>query len=97
MPNAKQKKRAQNRKYYQDHKEKLSLQAYENYAANGDKKKKRQLQWSILKLIKIKGWLILACITINTDEMKAFFSEYYEAHKHEMKASFGEYYEAHKD
>ena len=38
MPTAKQKKRAQNKKYYQDHKEKLSLQARGNYAANSDKK-----------------------------------------------------------
>ena len=33
MPTSKQKKRAQNKKYYQDHKEKLSLQAGENDAA----------------------------------------------------------------
>ena len=38
MPTAKQKKRARNKKYYQDHKEKLSLQAHENYADNSKKK-----------------------------------------------------------
>ena len=33
MPTFRQKKRAQNKKYYQDHKEKLSLQAGKNDAA----------------------------------------------------------------
>ena len=64
MSSAKQKKRAQNKKYYQDHKEIYSLQAHENYAANSDQK--RQIQWNILKLKKIKSLLILACITILT-------------------------------
>ena len=39
MPTRLQKKRAQNKKYYIDHKEKLTLQACKNYAANSDFKK----------------------------------------------------------
>ena len=50
MPSKVQKKRAQNKKYYKDHKEKLSLQACENYAANSDVKNVPRK--NILKLIK---------------------------------------------
>ena len=39
MPTRLQKKEAQNKKYYMDHKEKLSLQACKNYTANSDLKK----------------------------------------------------------
>ena len=53
MPSRLKKKRAQNKKYYKEHKDKLSLQARENYAANRDKKKVPQK--NILKLIESKG------------------------------------------
>ena len=53
MPSKVQKKRAQNKKYYKDHKEKLSLQACENYAANSDVKNCASKEY--LKLIKSKG------------------------------------------
>ena len=39
MPTAKQKERAQNKLYYQVHKENLALQRREKYAANSDEKK----------------------------------------------------------
>ena len=45
MPTAKQKKRSQNKRYYQDHKEWLSLQAHKNYAANSDKKKAASMEY----------------------------------------------------
>ena len=60
MPSKVQKKRAQNKKYYKDHKEKLSLQACENYAANSDVKNSPQK--NILKLINRKGCHTIASI-----------------------------------
>ena len=60
MPNRLQKKRTQNKYFYKDHKEKLSLQACENYAANSEKKSVPQK--STLKLIKSKGWHTIVSI-----------------------------------
>ena len=45
MPSTLRKKRAQNKKYYKDHKEKLLLQACQSYVANSDFKKHATKQY----------------------------------------------------
>ena len=111
MPSRLEKKRAQNKKYYKDHKEKLSLQACQNYAANSDLKRRASKQYfethKQQKLAynskyfeahkeKIKAILNLY-YTANKDKMKAYFCKYYDSHSDQRKASFNEYYDVHKD
>ena len=74
MPTRLQKKRAQRKKYYTDHKEKLSLQARKNYAANSDLKKCASKEY---------------CET-HKEQRVAYNSKYYEAHKEKIKACFND-------
>ena len=69
MPSRVQKKRAQKKQYYIDHKEKLSLQARKNYAANSDLKKCASKEY---------------CET-HKEQKVAYDSKYYEAHKEKKK------------
>ena len=111
MPSRLQKKREQNKKYYIDHKEKLSLQACTNYAANSDIKKcaskeycethKEQKVAYDSKYYEARKEKRKACFndyyTANKEKMKAYFCKYYDSHRDQRKASFNEYYDAHKD
>ena len=111
MPSRVQKKRAQKKQYYIDHKEKLSLQARKNYAANSDLKKcaskeycethKEQKVAYDSKYYEAHKEKKKACFndyyTANKEEMKAYFCKYYDSHRDQRKASFNEYYDAHKD
>ena len=81
MPSKVQKKRAQNKKYYKDHKEKLSLQACENYAANSDVKKCASKEY----------------FEAHKEQRLAYHSKYYDTHQEERKAYFSVYYESHKE
>ena len=111
MPSRLEKKRTQNKKYYKDHKEKLSLQACQNYAANSDLKRRASKQYfethKEQKLAynsnyyeahkeKIKA-ILNRYYTANKDKMKAYFCKYYDSHSDQRKASFNEYYDVHKD
>ena len=82
MPTRLQKKRAQKKLFYIDHKEKLSLRARKNYAANRDLKKCASKEY---------------CETHNKEQRVAYNSKYYEAHKEKRKACFNDYYTANKE
>ena len=111
MPSRLEKKRAQNQKYYEDHKEKLSLKACQNYAANSDLKKRASKQYfeahkeqklacnsKYYEANKEKRKTILnRYYTANKDKMKAYFCKYYDSHSDQRGASFNEYYDVHKD
>ena len=79
MPSKVQKKRAQNKKYYKDHKEKLSLQACENYAANSDVKKFASKEY----------------FEAHKPQRLSYHSKYHEANKDKRIASFSKYYDTH--
>ena len=76
MPTRFQKKRAQRKRYFIDHKEKLSLQASKNYAAN-----------SVFKKCASKEY----CET-HKEQRVAYNRKYYEAHKEKRKACFNDCY-----
>ena len=111
MPSRLQKKRAQNKKYYEDHKEKLSLKACQNYAANSDFKKLASKQYfeahkeqklayssKYYEAHKEKMKAIMnRYYTANKDKMKAYFCKYYDSHSDQRKATFNEYYDVHKN
>ena len=111
MPSRVQKKREQKKQYYIDHKEKLSLQARKNYAANCDLKKCASKEYCEThkekrvaydsKYYEAHKEKKKACFndyyTANKEKMKAYFCKYYDSHRDQRKASFNEYYDAHKD
>ena len=81
MPSRLKKKRAQNKKYYKEHKEKLSLQARENYAANRDAKKSASNKY----------------FEAHKEQRLNYHSNYHEAHRDERNASFHAYYDDHEE
>ena len=86
MPSRLQKKWAQNKKYCKDHKEKLSLQACENYAANSDKKKCVKKYFEAHKEQRLTYHSNYH--EAHKEKRNAYFISYYDDHKDGRKACF---------
>ena len=100
MPSRLEKKRAQNKKYYKDHKEKLSLKACQNYAANGDlKRRASKLYFEAHKEQKLayNSKYNSKYYEAHKEKRKAILNRYYTANKDNMKAYFCKYYNSHSD